>query len=222
MCPITQSSKDTNTAFTEWRDSLQTEIRMVEYSQYPPSTAPLRFAMKVTINGPTTLKTKTLGSPRDRHTSKRAAKASVSKIAVEHLISIGQLAADGSVIKKQKGAAAQSPSIGQSEQEAQVATSGEAPTFSERVPELTKILGFSPPTYKMTLTNPELPESAFYDCSASFQPISGLPDPLATVRSVFGKKRAKEDCAREVHAALERVKEKRLRDAGLLPKTSAS
>ena len=78
-------------------------------------------------------------------------------------------------------------------------------------------LGFPPPVYNITPTNPEITGSAFYDCTAIFPPSTGLPNPVASVRNVFGKKNVKEDCAREVCAVLEAITEKRLKEAGLLP-----
>lgn len=175
------------------------------------------FATTVTVKIPLSPVpvTKTLGSPHEAYPNKKAAKTAASKAAVQHLISVGQLAPDGSVIKKPKGPNQQpgAPSppapAGSSSQGPSSTPSEESASFSNRVPTLALKLGFPMPAYSITPTDPSNPSSAFCDCTATFAPITGLPRPVATVRNIYGKKRAKEDCAREVCAVLEGIIERK-------------
>jgi hypothetical protein len=73
------------------------------------------------------------------------------------------------------------------------------------VPVLCETLGLSPPTYTLTSTLPDVPNNAFFSCTAVFQPIAGLPNPAAEVRNIYGKKNAKEQCARKLVVLLEKV-----------------
>ena len=225
----------------EWNHSLPINLRMLDYTEYPPVASTLHFGATVTIAIPASPDpvTKTFGSPQDRYQNKKMARAAASKAAVEYLIRIGQLAIDGSVIKKPKGqpmhfpAPNPGPSTGQPTQTppaaaaptavvstaaaSTAAAATEALTFTSRVPAMSQRLGFGTPVYNVTPTNPEISGSAFFDCTATFPPSTGLYGPVASVSNVYGKKNAKEDCAREVCAVLEAIREKRLREAGLLP-----
>ena len=191
--------------------------REVDYTEYPSSGPQPDFGATVTIRIPSdpVLQTRTFGSPQDRYPSKKVTRAVASKLAVQHLIGLGLLGPDGSVIKKPKGPSPIPAATGQSSADD---SSDSGTSFSTRVPALAHKLGYTPPTYTITPTNPggplDVAGSAFCDCAASFPPITGLPNPIATVRNVYGKKRAKEDCAREVCAVLEKIIEQRLQAAG--------
>ena len=196
--------------------------RSLDYTEDSPSAVNPGFAATVTLTVPAVPNpyTKPFGSLQDRYPSKKAAKAAASKAALLHLIDLGQLAPDGSVIKKPKAPAAQvvNNSINAASDHPSIEglkdSVDDSTSFASRVPALASKLGCGLPTYDITPTIPGVSGSSFYDCTASFPSIAGLPNPLATVRNVFGKKRAKEDCAREICTALEKIKEQRLRDAG--------
>lgn len=89
--------------------------------------------------------------------------------------------------------------------------------MSKFIPQRCEQLGLPPPHYEFTCPSGGDSSSvnAFVDCSAHFPSIFGLPDPLAVVRNVYGKKRAKEECARALVDMLDKVERWRLKGSGL-------
>lgn len=81
------------------------------------------------------------------------------------------------------------------------------------IPRLCIELGLPPVQYDFTSPSGD-PNNSFVDCSASFPPTTGLPAPLAIVHNVYGKKMAKEACAKVLLERLSKVREWRLRGGG--------
>ncbi|KAL9615405.1 MAG: hypothetical protein Q9167_000234 [Letrouitia subvulpina] len=164
------------------------------------------------------------GSTSQPFPSKRAARSNAAKAAVEHLISTGDLNADGSIKKAPKkpktaaaavggvagaGAGKAGASVWMKEGSGGLEVRKSA-SYAVRVSDLAPMLGLPPPTYRFLPASPETPN--LLTGGAVFPP--GQPEPLVQgplgeVRNVFGKKSAKEECARGVWEVLRRLAKKR-------------
>lgn len=160
---------------------------------------------------------RTFGSPTQPFSSKRGAKIACSRLAMQALITSGTLAQDGSVIPKPKQTAPQP-----------AAAPPDSELYAAKIPAMCYELGLQPPTYSIAPTTTTagngngndatavpVPGSCFFDCSASFGITAGLPEPAAQVRNVYGRKNAKEECARALAGVLERVKTLKMEKLGL-------
>ncbi|MCJ1378906.1 hypothetical protein MMC17_002005 [Xylographa soralifera] len=129
--------------------------------------------------------------------SKKAAKAHAAREAVQFLIRSGELEADGSVRKKRKkvgGGAVRAEEEGRQ---------GEK-SWGERVVDLCATLNLHLPTYRLAANDPIAPN--IYSGAAHFESEPLLRAPVGEVRNVFGRKNAREECARGVVAFLEGVR----------------
>ncbi|MCJ1348964.1 hypothetical protein MMC31_007197 [Peltigera leucophlebia] len=71
------------------------------------------------------------------------------------------------------------------------------PSCAQKVNDLSALLGLQPPQYRI-VPNPHAPAGNILSGAAYFEDNPLLSGPVGTVRNVFGKKKAKEECAREV------------------------
>ena len=71
------------------------------------------------------------------------------------------------------------------------------------------MLNLQPPQYRFNPTNPSTPSLLSGAAYFPGTPYSDLQGPIGEVRNVFGKKNAKEECARGVWDVLVRVAKKR-------------
>ena len=76
-----------------------------------------------------------------------------------------------------------------------------------QIPDLCPILGLTAPTYRITALSPAAPN--IVTGAAYFTSESLFPKPLGEVRNVYGKKNAKEECAKGVWAALSELAKRR-------------
>jgi len=167
------------------------------------------------------------GSPTISFNTKKAAKANAARDAVLWLRTNGHLNADGSASllhgpnagakRKRAGAgggssASEAGSSSDAQDTPVVSSGAEATSFAQRVNVLRKQLGLPNLMYELTAAQ----GSAIYTVHASFGGIHAgsvpfaLRGPIAEVRNVFGKKNAKEECAKVVMGMLEKVKRERL------------
>ncbi|KAF2661890.1 hypothetical protein K491DRAFT_686867 [Lophiostoma macrostomum CBS 122681] len=85
-------------------------------------------------------------------------------------------------------------------------------SYAARVASLAQnTLAFPPPEYKYADDG----VANFHTVACYFRGVAGHEGPIGEVRHVFGKKKAKEECAKLVLEYLLAVKEKRLRDFGM-------
>ncbi|KAL8713370.1 MAG: hypothetical protein Q9220_002569 [cf. Caloplaca sp. 1 TL-2023] len=151
----------------------------------------------------------TFGSPSTAFPSKRLARNAAAKEAVQHLMSLGELNPDGSPTKTQKkkhlkwgsGPTVSFESGGGLEVK-------RGATYVGRVTELLPLLALPPPTYRFAPASASAPNmlsgAAYF---ADDDPL--LQGAIGEVRNVFGKKNAKEECARGVWEVLRTLAESR-------------
>ncbi|KAH7138504.1 hypothetical protein B0J11DRAFT_587860 [Dendryphion nanum] len=166
--------------------------------------------------------TKTFGTPTTLFPSKKSARQHSAGLAVQHFKDMGlwpDVYSDLGGIRKKKASTtenhngAQSP--GEKKAKAKAKAEGDAPvlvsstdkgSYAMRVTVLAHRLGLTTPEYTL-LENPSAP--GFHTATCTFKSSPLFPGPIGQVRHVFGKKKAKEECAREVFGVLEQEREKR-------------
>ncbi|MCJ1436814.1 hypothetical protein MMC27_006196 [Xylographa pallens] len=134
--------------------------------------------------------------------SKKAAKAHAAREAVQFLERSGALDAEGGGRRKRAkvggGAvkAEEAPREGEGEGER---------SWGERVVDLCTTLGIHPPTYRLAAPAPATAPH-IYSGAAHFEHEPLLRAPVGEVRNVYGRRNAREECARGVVAVLEGVR----------------
>ncbi|KAL8729648.1 MAG: hypothetical protein Q9166_004597 [cf. Caloplaca sp. 2 TL-2023] len=185
---------------------------LLEYYNNIDATAPGPLYTEYAINHTfactvalPTLPTTPFGSPNNPFPTKKAARSNAAKEAVCHLISTGDLNPDGSTKtrKKYKGVAA-GPTV---RIDAKGVGVKKDATYANRVNDLCPLLSLTPPLYRLTPTSAAAPSmftgAAFFTGDAMFHEL--LKGGVGEVRNVFGKKNAKEECARKVWEVLREV-----------------
>ncbi|KAL8803286.1 MAG: hypothetical protein Q9182_003244 [Xanthomendoza sp. 2 TL-2023] len=148
------------------------------------------------------------GSPTTPFSTKKSARSNAAKDAVHHLISTGDLNPDGTckTRKKSKSAAgASSPAVKVDARGLHAQTTA---SYANRVADLAPLLSFTAPTYNFTPVSaaaPSMFSGAAYFTGDALEAHPKLKGPVAEVRNVFGKKNAKEECARGVWDLLKEV-----------------
>ena len=140
--------------------------------------------------------------------SKKAAKTNAAMEAVNWLVEQGELNPDGTAKKRKKlklGTAvkAQAPSTG---------GEGKGISFGQRVNDLYPILGLSAPEYRLRPS----PQAPNFHSGAAYFPRDPLvvKGPVGEINNVFGKKNAREECAKGVLEFLERLVRERGGEVG--------
>ncbi|KAI9682178.1 MAG: hypothetical protein M1817_000232 [Caeruleum heppii] len=153
--------------------------------------------------------------------NKKAAKRNAAKEAYTWLVEQGVVDGDGEGLTKKEKGKAKGP-LSDEAKLAELMDTSSGATYAQRVNDLYPILGLSsPPEYRplpssssSTLSH----QTNLYSLSAHFPKDAHVfPQPIGEVRNVFGKKAAREACAREVFGVLRRLLEERDRKVrGLL------
>lgn len=78
-------------------------------------------------------------------------------------------------------------------------------SYAQQIPALCQRLGFNVPTYKLSQGIPNFP---FWDAHAEFHERM-IVDPVGAVKSIFGKKNAKEEVAKVVFSFLKSIERQR-------------
>ncbi|MCJ1476360.1 hypothetical protein MMC13_005026 [Lambiella insularis] len=142
--------------------------------------------------------------------SKKAAKMHAAREAVEFLIQEGHLEQDGNVKRRKKAKLGLGVKGVERGEDAGVAAGAEGEkSWGQRVNELALDLNLAPPTYQLTPSNPALASNIFSG-AAYFANEPLHRGPIGEVRNVFGRKNAREECARGVFAWMEELRERRL------------
>ncbi|KAM0318859.1 hypothetical protein ACHAO8_001337 [Botrytis cinerea] len=155
-----------------------------------------RFRFSVTIREKTEPVT-TLAS----FSNKKDAKQFISKLAIDWLISQNLMPPTGAV--RFPNAASPSPNPNVRERST-------SPTpYPSLVPGLCIALGFNPPAYRLTLM---AEGTAFYEIYADFGSDARINGPVGRLTNIYGKKKAKEACAKEVFRFLKTIERSRVAD----------
>ncbi|KAI8933900.1 hypothetical protein NX059_009594 [Plenodomus lindquistii] len=188
------------------------------YTDYQSGT---RFACLASIEG----HPNPFGSLTSLHSSKKAARQDAASHVVAHFKSLGLWPEDatlvGGIKKKKKKKKTDSSNvdivptvIGSSKPPSTTTTANEnnedvkpKESFSSKAAQLATALSLPTPEYNFT---PHPSDPNFHSVNCTFRNGGPHAGPLGEVRNVFGKKKAKEECARLVVVYLEEVKEKRL------------
>ncbi|KAI9754774.1 MAG: hypothetical protein M4579_004559 [Chaenotheca gracillima] len=153
--------------------------------------------------------------------NKKAAKLNAAREACEWLRREGHLRRPSAAVGSgQSGTALKMPAAGLAncaKVDGKVITLARGATFAQKVGDLYPILGFHAPGYRLE-SDPKMP--MIWSGAAYFPDDPILQGPLGEVRNVYGKKDAKEQCARAVLEVLKAVADKRgvvVKDEDLFP-----
>ncbi|KAL8853611.1 MAG: hypothetical protein Q9221_001597 [Calogaya cf. arnoldii] len=148
------------------------------------------------------------GSATDPFSNKKAARNNAAKAAVQYLISLGELNPDGSCKAKKKVKLGGGPTV---KVEAKGIEVKKDASYANRVNDLAPLLSLTCPTYRFTVTSAAAPNmfsgAAYFTGDALHHP--SLKGAIGEVRNVYGKKNAKEECARGVWEVLKGVARER-------------
>ncbi|KAL8657793.1 MAG: hypothetical protein Q9226_001578 [Calogaya cf. arnoldii] len=148
------------------------------------------------------------GSATDPFRNKKAARNNAAKAAVQYLISLGELNPDGSCKAKKKVKLGAGPTV---KVEAKGIEVKKDASYANRVNDLAPLLSLTCPTYRFTVTSaaaPNMFSGAAYFTGDALHLLS-LQGAIGEVRNVYGKKNAKEECARGVWEVLKGVARER-------------
>jgi hypothetical protein len=172
-----------------------------------------RFACLLTIEGHDTQ----FGSLDTLLSSKKAARQEAARHAVSHFKAQGvwpETATAVGGIKKKKAQPTRpeivstSSSSGRTASLTPVTTNTPASmSYAQQVATLAHILSLPTPEWKYT---PHPSDKDFHSVSCSFRGAGAHEGPIGEVRNVFGKKKAKEECAKLTLEYLEEVRERRV------------
>lgn len=183
------------------------------YNDYQSGT---RFACLIDIEG----HPEPFGSLTSLHSSKKAARHDAASHAIEYFKSIGTWPTNstpaGGIKKPKSSAGVATPTTTTTSNKTSTPTTPSkvtpgTPSYMEsypsRVAQLATQLSLPCPEYIYT---PHASEPNFQSVACFFRDAGPHAGPLGEVRNVFGRKRAKDECARLVLAYLEELKEQRL------------
>ncbi|KAI4953408.1 hypothetical protein J4E91_002255 [Alternaria rosae] len=179
-----------------------------------------RFSCLITIEGEG--EAQQFGSIENLFSSKKAARQDAARHAVEHFKALGTWPDDDTAvggIKKKKKAQPTDPEIvsistpdGSSSTSPIQATSttpapSGTPSYASRVASLAVTLALPTPEWSYT---PHPSDPTFHNVCCFFKGAGPHEGPIGEVRNIYGKKKAKEECARLTLEYLMEVKEKRM------------
>ena len=82
-------------------------------------------------------------------------------------------------------------------------------SWGQKVNELFPLLGFPNPVYRLEVVDPRVPN--VYSGGVLFEGVGGTQGLVGEVWNVFGKKKAREECARGAWEFLEKVRRERVK-----------
>lgn len=130
------------------------------------------------------------GSESGAFTTKKAARASAAMEAIPFLMEQDLMDSEGQDLRTTEKRSAKLEAI-----------SNGSSSYAQKVNELSPILGLWPPQYRI-FPNPDAPAGNILSGAAYFQDNPLLSSPVGTINNVYGKKHAKEQCARAVYKVL--------------------
>ncbi|KAL1795158.1 hypothetical protein ACET3X_006974 [Alternaria dauci] len=171
-----------------------------------------RFACILTIEG----LDKEFGSTDKLFSSKKAARRDAARHAVEYFKSIGTWPEEVNLVggikkKKVQPSMPEMVSISEPDRDSALAStsaaSPSAKSYAQQVASLAVILALPTPEWQYT-SHPEDPN--FHTVTCFFRGAGPHEGPIGEVRNIYGKKKAKEECARLTLEYLKEVREKRV------------
>ncbi|KAI4680334.1 uncharacterized protein J4E84_007982 [Alternaria hordeiaustralica] len=180
-----------------------------------------RFSCIITIDG----EDQPFGSISNLFSSKKAARQDAARHAVEHFKSLGTWPSDdtavGGIRKRKKGApidpesvlispldGSSSPSTPPIQATTPTPAPPGTPSYASRVATLAVTLALPTPEWNYT---PHPSDPTFHSVCCFFKGAGQHEGPIGEVRNIYGRKKAKEECARLTLEYLQEVKEERLR-----------
>ena len=164
------------------------------------------------------------GSASDSFPTKKAARANAAREAMKYLIDQGLTNPDGTLLPRKKVKLGTAVRVENEKLEVKrdatyaQRVNGQSlllalMTLAARSADLCPILGLSAPTYRLSASSVSAPN--LLSGAAYFPGEPRFPDKYGEVRNIFGKKSAKEECARGVWEVLRELAANRGVDVGL-------
>lgn len=171
-----------------YNNSLYLDVGAPVFTEYSIGSA---FACTCTIPA----RSEPFGSVSGSFTNKKAARASAAMEAMEFLIEQGLANSEGKDVRVAKKSKKKLETI---------RGSNLSITDAQKINELCPLLGLPLPLYRFS-PNPDAPVGNILSGAAYFPDNPLLSGPVGMVRNVFGKKKARDECAREVYMALMQI-----------------
>lgn len=173
------------------------------------------FTCQITIDSNDSSPALVFGSLDSKFTSKKVARQEAARLAIEHFKALGTWPTDSldvGGIKKRKKASSSSSSSGPTPL-VPPSTTTPPPTsgsYAQQLQSLAHALSLGTPEWRWT---PNPLDRDFHTVACYFAGGGQHAGPLGEVRNVFGKKKAKEECARLTLEYLKEVRKERMRFA---------
>ena len=129
------------------------------------------------------------GSVSSSFPNKKAARANAAMEAMQFLMQQGLADSEGKDVRTAK------------ESKAKLEAISNVSSYTQKVNEICPLLGLRPPQYRIA-PNADAPVVNILSGAAYFPDNPLLSGPVGAIRNVFGKKNAKDECAREVYRVL--------------------
>ena len=167
-----------------YNKSLSSDVGGPVYTEYSIGSC---FACTCTIPA----RSEPFGSVFCSFPNKKAARASAAMEAVNFLIEQGLANSEGKDVRVGK----------KSKEKLGAIQVSDVSSFAQKVNELCPLLGLPPPLYRFG-SSADAPVGNILSGAAYFPDNPLLSGPVGMVRNIFGKKKAKDECAREVYRVL--------------------
>lgn len=167
-----------------YKNTLSSDVGGPVFTEYSIGSS---FACTCTIPA----RSEPFGSVFGSFPNKKAARASAAMEAMEFLIEQGLANSEGKDVRVPKN----------SKEKLEAIRVSNVSTDAQKVNELCPLLGLPLPFYRFG-PSPDAPVGNILSGAAYFPDNPLLSGPVGMVRNVFGKKKAKDECAREVYRVL--------------------
>lgn len=167
-----------------YNKSLSNDVGGPVYAEYSIGSC---FACTCTIPA----RSEPFGSVLGSFPNKKAARASAAMEAMEFLIEKGQANSEGKDVRNAK----------KSKEKLEAIRASNVLSYAQKINELCPLLGLPLPLYRIG-PSADAPMGNILSGAAYFPDNPLLSGPVGMVRNVFGKKKAKDGCAREVYRVL--------------------
>lgn len=170
-----------------YKNPLSSDVGGPVYTEYSIGSC---FACTCTIPA----RSDPFGSVSGPFPNKKAARASAAMEAMEFLIEQGQANSEGKNVRVAK----------QSKEKIEAIRASNVSSYAQKVNDLCPLLGLPLPLYRFG-PSPDAPVGNILSGAAYFPDNALLSGPVGEFRNLFGKKKAKDECAREVYRVLMKI-----------------
>ena len=186
------TSEQNNVKTTNWvgllhdfyTKSSSSDVGGPSYTEYAIGSC---FACTCTIPA----RSEPFGSVFGSFPNKKAARASAAMEAMKFLIEQGLASSEGEDVKIAK----------RSKEKLEALRESNSSSYAQKINELCPLLGLPQPVYRLA-PNPDAPQVNILSGAAYFPDTPLLSGPIGAIRNIYGKKNAKDECAREVYRVL--------------------